>query len=485
MGTEEHHEAPKPGCREALTPAKRSRLERLFEAGKQKSSGLNPNYDYASELYAQCVLGDPGNDVFVKAYIDNLQKKYNNNRSGAMLAQFKERSARNAVKKALADQNWDELVKNSLKVLAVNPWDVPALTALAAAAKKLGFFECEMYYLKTALVVNPKDPAVNRLCAIAASERNLIDQSIHCWHRVEEAEPNDDEAKRAIAILQTERMRKGGFSIEGAESKHLHAVVKPVENQEEELTVEKKLLNKIAKYPKQLPLYFELSQHYFQEDRFDKAEEILARAFEVSNGDLDVREKWEDAQLRGFRFKIINTTDPQKKEELQQEYYHKELDFFKKRCERYPNNLFFRYDLGLRYYFTGQFTEAIRELQISRKDPRRKGVSILLLGKCFQKIEQYRLALNHYRMAVEELSDREIENKKEALRLAGKMALHLGELDVAEKSLSVLAATDFTYKDVPALLDKLAELRKNQMSPVEKPIPDAPLEEGSRDQSDE
>ena len=61
--------------------------------------------------------------------------------------------------------------------------------------------------------------------------------------------------------------------------------------QHEELTVEKKLLNEIAKDPKQLPLYFELSQHYLSEDRFDKAEEILAQAFEVSDGDPDVLRK--------------------------------------------------------------------------------------------------------------------------------------------------------------------------------------------------
>ena len=172
-----------------MTPAKRSRLERLFEAARQKASGLNPNYDYASELYAQCVLGNPGNDLYVKAYIENLQKKYNNNRTGAPLAQFKERASRSAVKKALADQKWDEVIKNGVKVLAVNPWDVPALTAMAQAARKAGDFECEMYYLKTALIVNPKDPAVNRLCAIAATERQLFDQAIYCWHQVEEAYP--------------------------------------------------------------------------------------------------------------------------------------------------------------------------------------------------------------------------------------------------------------------------------------------------------
>ena len=206
-----------------------------------------------------------------------------------------------------------------------------------------------------------------------------------------------------------------------------------------------------------------------REDRFDKAEEILAQAFEVSGGDPDVRERWDDAQLRTFRHKIINTTDLAKKRELQQEYYYKELDYFKRRCERYPHNIFFRYDLGVRYYLTKQYNEAIRELQLSRNDPRRKGVSLLALGKCFQQIEQSRLALNHFIMAAEEIPERDIANKKEALRLAGKIALTLGEIDVAEKQLSILAAMDFSYKDVAALLDKVAEVRKNQLAAEEEP----------------
>ena len=152
-------------------------MDRLYEAAQKKASGLKPNYDYASELLAQCVIGNPGNDIFVKAYMENLQKKYNHNRTGAALAQLKERGARSAVKKALANEQWDEVIKNGVKVLAVNPWDMHALTAMAQAARKSGDFECEMYYLKTALTANPKDPTVNRLCAIAAAERQLLRSS--------------------------------------------------------------------------------------------------------------------------------------------------------------------------------------------------------------------------------------------------------------------------------------------------------------------
>ncbi|NQU24992.1 MAG: hypothetical protein HQ567_27215, partial [Candidatus Nealsonbacteria bacterium] len=49
----------KPQKREPLTPAKKNRLEKLFEHGSKQVS--QDNHDYAAELFEQCVVGDPSN----------------------------------------------------------------------------------------------------------------------------------------------------------------------------------------------------------------------------------------------------------------------------------------------------------------------------------------------------------------------------------------------------------------------------------------
>ena len=74
------------------------------------------------------------------------------------------------------------------------------------------------------------------------------------------------------------------------------------------------------------------------------------------------------------------------------------------------------------------------------------------------------LGKNHYEGAIQEIPDRDAENRKEALRLAGRLALHLRNLDAATQYLGTLAAMDYTYKDVAELLDKLARLRENMGS---------------------
>ncbi len=75
--------------------------------------------------------------------------------------------------------------------------------------------------------------------------------------------------------------------------------------------------------------------------------------------------------------------------------------------------------------------------------PLHKGIIILLIGKCFHQMKQYKLVLSHYESAAEEITPRDPINKSEALRLAGKLALALGNLDATEKHLSAMAAKDF------------------------------------------
>jgi len=69
---------------------------------------------------------------------------------------------------------------------------------MASAVREMGFDEVELAYLKTALDANSADPDINRLCAIALRERKRYDEAIICWHRVEQAKPEDEEAAQFV-----------------------------------------------------------------------------------------------------------------------------------------------------------------------------------------------------------------------------------------------------------------------------------------------
>jgi tetratricopeptide (TPR) repeat protein len=462
MASEERPQEGTKRGREPLSPAKRKRLDKVFEVASKKAdaAAAAADFDYASELLGQCVSGEPGNATYVNKYIENLQKKYNNNKKGSPLAQFKERGARGAMKKALTQGQWDEVIRHGLKVLTVNPWDLSALLGMATAATRCGDRDCELCYLKAALIGSPKDPASNRLYAIALADRGLLDQAITFWHRVEEVLPNDDEAKRTIATLTVEKQRASGKFDNDDEDEATRRRRLRTQKQEE-LTLEQRLQRKVQNEPDSTAPLLELAQYYVNADQFAEAEGPLSKARQLAPDDVDIREKWEDCQLRHMRQRLANTRDPETRKKLERQYFEKEVLVYQNRIERYPNNLTFRYELGYRYMKTKRYPEAIRELQAAQNDPRRKGACMLVLGECFQQIKQYRLAMSHYESAVQEIPDREAENKRRALYLAGRLALYLRDFDVAEKHLTTVAALDFTYKDVSELLDKLTRLRDN------------------------
>lgn len=471
MADDEHpEETPQTESpqRQPLSPAKRKQLQQCYEHANKMMA--QENYDYANELLAQCVVGDPANFLYLQSFLGNLKKKYNNNKKGGNLAFIKGAGARRAAKKSLAQKNWDGVFKTGLEALKLNPWDIPTLTTMAAACKALELDEVELAYLKTAQEANPKDPDVNRLCAMALRERGQFDQAIACWHRVEQVQPDNEEAQRAIASLAVEKTIAKGKLDEMDPSK----LKQPgqVQDPQAAMSQEERLERELARHPDDIPRYIQLAELHLREERYDKAEEVLARAYEASDGDVDVRERWEDAQLRHLRQRYIQSekeaeetgTDEARKrcKQLDKELRAKDLEVHKNRCERYPNNLAFKYDLGVRYQRTGRFNEAIQEYQQARNDPRRMGLCLLALGQCFQQIKQYGLAIRHYEEAIEEIPDRDRANKRLALYLASKLAYALTDYEAAERHATTLAGLDFAYKDIAALLDKIAKKRDKQ-----------------------
>jgi tetratricopeptide (TPR) repeat protein len=108
------------------------------------------------------------------------------------------------------------------------------------------------------------------------------------------------------------------------------------------------------------------------------------------------------------------------------------------------------------------YSEAIKYLQQAKNDPKRKAMANFELGECFRLIKQYPLSIGAYEAALETLSSRDEEAKKQALYWAGKVAL-LGTKDAerAGTHLNALAGMDFSYKDLAALLDKLQQMGHN------------------------
>jgi tetratricopeptide (TPR) repeat protein len=468
-----------PG-RQPIAPAIRRRLQQCFEHGSK--SAAKGDFNYASDMFSACVRDDPSNQIYIRQFLDNLVKKYNDNKKGAGFTSAPKAAALKAsIMKSRRSSDWDTVRKNGIEMLKINPWDVSTLVAMAESCDAQNFDEAGLVYLKQALDVNPKDAEVNRICGRTLARLGQFDQAIACWHRVEQAKPGDDEAARAIGELAIEKtISKGGY--ESADSSTDVRAAKgikddPREEQASKLSPAEQLEKRIAKTPENVELYVELSELHTREENHDKAIEVLKRALDASGGDLLVRERLEDAQLRKARqqvkiaetkFAKDNTPDNEKlAKKMKFQLNTMELDVYRSRAERYPNNLGLKYEMGVRLKRAGEFGEAIKSFQAASGDVKRKGQVHMELGECFQQIKQYKLAMDNYEKALEATSEREADQRKLGLYRAGKLALFLAanqtdakeNLVRAEKYLNELAGMEFGYKDVAGLLDKIAKYR--------------------------
>jgi tetratricopeptide (TPR) repeat protein len=466
--------ASDPKGRQPLPPAKRQMLQKCFEAGSSKSAA--GNFDFATQMFSQCVVGDPSNLLYAQNFLANLQKKYNNNKTGAKLSGMRAAASKPAVTVAAKRKDWTGVITNGLKVLELNPWDTGTLAEMANACQQLGFDECQVVWLKGAWEADVKDPETNLLLGRALARQGQFDDAIACWMRVLQAKPSDEEARKAVANLQVEKtIHKGGY--EDAESSTQVMADKQAQAERHgtagvRTSPEQALERKIAKDPSNLSLYMELADLHAKEERFTEAETVLKKALEASGGSLEVREYLEDVELRHSRHQVAIAEKRAKTENTDEaielcnrmkgELNNKELEIYRNRSERYPNNLGFRYELGVRLYKARNYQEAIRVLQEARNDQKRRGNVLLTLGACFEAIKQPKLALNHYEESLESLGDRDLELRKQAMYRAGIVAMdRVKDYEKAEKHLNALAGHDFSYKDLPERLDKLQKLRED------------------------
>jgi tetratricopeptide (TPR) repeat protein len=452
----------------ALQAGDRTRLLQCYRTGMQAAG----NPQYAIDMFAVCVAGDPGNPVFLQAFLGALRQKFGTKKAGT-LSSLMSAGGRTAMKRLAANARWRDVIKQGVDTLKGNPADQACLLAMAEACENLSLLDCQAIYLRAALDAAPADAEVNRQCARFAASQGNYDQAIECWRRIARLKGMGEEADKEIARLSVEKTITAGQGLAGRAGGKPAAADPGASPATSRLA---RLKQAIQDNPADIDAYLELADVLEQEATIEEAEKVLAKALAASGNELKVREHVEDRQLRWSRAKLLlaekrleadeSPANRATVEKLKAAGLRQEIEIFAARAGRYPDNLTWKYELALRLKAAGKLQEAIKYFQEALKDVRRKGVISLELGECFQGIKQYQLAMQNYEAAIEALTDRELEQRKRALYRAGVLAAGLKDMDAAQKHLSAVAGLDFGYRDVAQRLDKLRTARDNGSSEI-------------------
>ena len=340
------------------------------------------------------------------------------------------------------------------------------------ASAAVTFGDCELYLLKCAFDTFPKDKPDYEVCrqlAEALTKRERYVEAINFWHKVELVRPEDELPKRSIATLtvlqhqakdpkyEADKAKAAGKSGEQAGGIHARGPSQTADPAQPEGPY------RLRRVGKSLPELrsFRRSGRGFQAEA--RGIEQRPHGAGRNRGRATPRLAFQDG--RGRQESQANGQARRTRNEYKQlrmTVIEKELDVYSNRCERYPNNLIFRYELAQRYQWKGDIGEAIKQYQIAVHDPRKRGKCLINLGECFRAIKQFHLAMDHFEQAVQEIPDRDQEEKKLAYYRAGTLAMGLKDLAKADKYLTTLASMDYTYRDTSDLLERLHRMQDEE-----------------------
>ena len=472
-----------------MSANKRKRLQQCFDRANELASKAKPDHDYAHDLYAQAVVNDPGNLIYVEAMLDNLQKKFNNNKKGSRF-NF---GGKKTFKSAVAEQDWADVFSEGLELLKANPWDTVVLKELAKACAFNRFNEVELRYLKNALDGKPSDIEVNRHCAQSLARMGQFDMAIACWNRISE-KTKGDEAERMMSELTLAKTMGSSLSHEAIgvtgpnpvapmpgslpqdeaeESTEAEAEAAPNDDESGDsearetiaLNARQTLEKAIRENPTDASSYLELAELHSHERRYPDAEKVLGKAIQAVGASLKLQAAYEDAQIRTAKARVAIAeqraasakTDESRElvTSLRGELNRLELDILQKRVQQFPDNRRMRYDLGVRLRRAGNQLEAIKSFDAAGSDATLLCAAMLEMGECWQQLKQYKKSLKCYTEAIQSASDADADRHKMSLYRGAILAAAMKQVDQAKAWFQDLLQMDPTFRDAASRLDKI------------------------------
>jgi tetratricopeptide (TPR) repeat protein len=445
--------------------------------------------DYAITLLLTCCKLDPANFVYRSTLRKTQKDKFGNNLRGSRFAFLTTPRWKSRLKSAKRNRDYLKALEHGEQVLCRNPWDMGAQMEMAEAFDALGLSDLAVFSLEQARQKYPKDATLNRALARLCEKRGDFQKAIILWQLVKERHPTDVEAAhKAKDLAASETIAKGQYVEAAAGTKE-----SPVLGRIESRAVEKQdrlardtepLLKRIEADPTEPALYLQLSAVYRRHGHPDRARAALQQglgptgnAFQLQLElmDLDlapVRKNLElaEARIRKLREKAKTPTDDTPDDKGEEELSEKELlhlraklvreintreiEIFRVKADRFPTDLQYRIELGTRLMKADLVDQAIAELQVARRDEKLKWRAAMLLGMCFKKRNNWRLAQRNFEEALAAVPPGEEAGKKELLYQLASGCAENGDLPRALDLGHELANLDFNFKNIGQLLDE-------------------------------
>jgi tetratricopeptide (TPR) repeat protein len=474
----------KPAAEKApAVPAPSAEHRRIAMAQFERANQVinNGNYDYGIQLLLTCCKLDPANLIYRQALRRIEKVKFKDHMQGSKLALLTLGPIRAKLKSAKRSREFLKALEYGEELLAKDPWDTAAQLDMAEAANGAGLGDLAIWILIQARQKDPNDATVNRTLAELYEKRGNFTQAISLWELVAKANPTDIEARhKAKDLAASHTIRRGQYDDVPGRVDRLKVGTsaappsKPLNPEEarraavtarvdrEMITLRKRLETD----PTNPSLYIQMAAVYRRASDFEKATDALREGLAATGNDFQLIIELAELEVEPFRNDLNLTedklrADPENEElrkiriNLLKEVNSRELEIYRRKADRYPTEMSYRLEMGMRLLRGGQVDEAIRELQQARTDPRFQWRALLYLGHCFKARNNWRLAQRNFEEALKLLPPNGEDNtRKEILFNLATGTAAAGDLAAAIELGHELANLDFTYRNIGNLLDE-------------------------------
>ncbi len=202
----------------------------------------------------------------------------------------------------------------------------------------------------------------------------------------------------------------------------------------------------------------DIASVYEQMEDWANAYSFYAYAFTLSANDMSLNDKASTMHSRMLDQQLSDLekqskADPENAElkaQLEECRHQRMVQLVaeaNRRVENNPTDPQLRFELGEALYKSGEYTEAIPQLQKARNNPHIRNKAMLLLGKCYDSKDMHDMALRQLEEANQELHGMD-NTKKEVLYLMGSIYDKMSKQQQALDCFKVIYDADYGYRDV-------------------------------------
>ena len=429
------------------------------------------NFGYAISLLQGILKQEPqfltGRQLLRRTEVTRFKaakKKFFNVSTASVAVMKAQREMRKDAKRAV------ELIE---KILENEPYNKQANLALKEAAVAAGWLETGVFALQTLLEENARDTKLLHELARLYHELGESEREVEIYNRISAIDPADAAAMRLGKDASArDSMKSGGWAAAASYRdliKDKEAAVSLEQQSRMQLT-EESLGRQIAEVyalhevePQNIDIARRLGALSEQKDDLDAAIAWYRYAADLTQGSdpglirkiSDLRVKVTEREIAALEESIANNAGDtmvltEKNSALAAAKKRRAemlIEEARKRVERNPTDLQFRFELGEHLMNAGHFREGLPELQRARQNPNARLKAMNALGRCYRELGMFDLAARQLEEAAREIATMDA-TKKEIVYNLGLVYEGMGNREKSLACMKQIYEADYGYKDV-------------------------------------